>query len=306
MTALGMPWSWIAVAATSVGAALLALSFLRPLNRERVVPSIMLWLGDAASSRRRVLWRRLSRPLSLLAAALAAFFMLLSLAEPVWEPPFSAPPRRRVAVASPGAFAEARKFAARLDPLRTALVRAEGGGEVVPDFGSPATSADSGSAPFAAPDWSAVLTLAAKLAGDGGTVHVFSPAPPPQMPENAVFHRVGAPEKYDAAPPFAVFPVDADDAKRRALDELPGTVVAADAESADLVCDISENWSELEKRLYASETYMAESTGQEVEVPSVPPEVPRRRPVRLGMAFAALALIASAVDFLLWQRGKIV
>ena len=150
------------------------------------------------------------------------------------------------------------------------------------------------------------LTLAAKLAGPGGIVHVFSAAPPPQMPENAVFHRVGALEKYDAVPPLAVFPVAADDAKRRALEELPGTTVAADAESADLVCDMSGDWGELEKRLYSSETYMAESTGQEVEVLSVQPEVPRRRPVRLGMAFALLALIAATADFLLWQRGKIV
>lgn len=306
MRALGMPWSWIAVAVSSVVAALLTLSFLRPRNRERVVPSIMLWLGDAASSRRRVLWRRLSRPLSLLAAFLAAFFMLLSLAEPVWEPPFSAPPRRRVVVASPGAFDKAQKFAARLDPLRTALVRAEGGGEVVSDFGSPARLCRSSDGSGQASDWHAVSVLARKLAGSGGIVHVFSAVPPSQMPENAVFHRVGAPEKYDAVPPLAVFPVDADDAGRRALDELPGTTVAADAESADLVCDVSGDWSELEKRLCASETYMAEPTGQKVEVPSVPPEAPRRRPVRLGMAFAALALIAAAADFLLWQRGKIV
>lgn len=306
MTALGISWSWIAVAASSVGAALLALSFLRPRNRERVVPSIMLWLGDAASSRRRVLWRRLSCPLSLLAAALAAFFMLLSLAEPVWEPPFSAPPQRRVAVASPEAFAEARKFAARLDPLRTALVRAEGGGEVVSDFGSPTRLCRSGDGSGQAPDWHEVSVLAQKLAGPGGIVHVFSAVPPPQLPDKAVFHRVGAPEKYDAAPPLAVFPVNADDAKRRALDELSGIAVAAAAERADLVCDMSGDWSELEKRLYASETYMAEPSGQEIEVSSVPPEAPRRRPVRLGMAFAVLALIAAAADFLLWQRGKIV
>ena len=160
MTALGISWTWIAGACAAAGAALLALAFLRPKNRERVVPSIMLWLGDAESARPRVLWRKISRPLSLLAAALAVFFMLLSLAEPVFELPAAAPPKRRVAVAAHGAFAEARKFAARLDPLRTALIRAEAGGEVVNDPGAPVRLYSGGDGSGQAPDWHELTSLA--------------------------------------------------------------------------------------------------------------------------------------------------
>lgn len=306
MTALGVSWPWIAAAGAVAGAALLALAFLRPKNRERVVPSIMLWLGDAESARPRVLWRKFSRPLSLLAAALAVFFMLLSLAEPVFELPAAAPPKRHVVVAAPGAFAEARKFAARLDPLRTALIRAEAGGEVVSDPGAPMRLYSGGDGSGQAPDWHELTNLAQKLAGPDGIVHVFAASAPPQLPENAVFHRVGVKDEHPAVAPLAVFPADGSAEKRELLSRLPGAAVASDMAGADLVCDASGDLNELERRLYASETYMAASTGQEVETSSVPPEAPRPRAWRLGTAFAVLALIAAAADFLLWQRGKIV
>ena len=45
MISLGVPWNWILAGAAVCGAALLALSFLRPRCREKVVPSIMLWQG---------------------------------------------------------------------------------------------------------------------------------------------------------------------------------------------------------------------------------------------------------------------
>lgn len=306
MTALGVPWHWIAAAGAVSGTALVALAFLRPRSREHVVPSIMLWLDAAESIRPRVLWRKFSRPLSLLTAALAVLFMLLALAEPVLELPSAAPPKRHVVVFSPGAFAEAQTFAEKLDPLRTALIRAEAGGEVVNDFGSPMRRFSGDDASGQAPDWHEVTVLAQKLAGSDGSVHVFAASPPPQLPENALFHRIGVENRRVSSEPLTVFPADGSARGRELLACLPGTTVAADRKCADLVCDTSADRNELERRLHASETYMAESSGQASDVSSVPPEGPRFPARRLGTVFAVLALIAAVIDFLLWQRRKIV
>ena len=305
MTALGVPWSWIAAAGVAVAAALLALSLLRPRTQERVVPSIMLWLDDGESARRRVLWHRLARPLSLLAAALAVFSMLLALAEPVWEPPFAAPPKRRVVVAAPGAMKTARKFAARLDPLRTAVIRAEAGGAVVSPLGAPAKLVRDEDVRLA-PDWHAVTVLVERLAGTGGEIHVFSAVPPSQLPGNGRWHRAGPPVEPAAPKATAIFPDRVSAAMRRTLSELPGAVVVRNAEDADIVCTPADGPHEVEEHLYATETYMMEPAAQRVVVPSVPPEAPRFRPWRLDVFFAVLALVFAAADLILWQRGKIV
>ncbi|MBQ6352791.1 MAG: hypothetical protein IJJ28_05950 [Lentisphaeria bacterium] len=302
MTAQGLPWNWILAGALAAGAVLAALAFLRPLCREVVVPSIMLWQSAQRQPRYRVLWRKLARLGSLLPAATAIAAMLLTLAKPVLRLPGTPPPPRQVVIADAAALKTAYDHAGKLDPLHTAVVLADAGGAIVRDFGAPATVCPMPSRPVRRPDWHAVAALARNLAGSEGEIRYFCTETPPQLPERAAFRRVPGAVAETPPPPLAVLlPRQAEWARR-----LPGIrAVTAEAE-AEVSIENAVSPRELEQRLYASELYFADSGAQRAEVPPREAAAGKRSAFQLGALFALLALAAAAIDFVLWRKNRIV
>ena len=295
MIALGVPWNWIFAGAAVCGAALLALSFLRPRCREKVVPSIMLWQGAERRSLYRVLWRRFAQLRSLLAPALAVAAMLLCLADPAVRFPGSPPPRRTVVAADPAALKTACDYAAKLDPLHTAVVLADAGGTVVRDFGEAPTV-------IRAPEWHAVSALANRLAGKEGTVHVFCAAAPQQLPERAMLHVVPGEAAAAVSAPVAVYAKDASGWMRL----LPGVRIVDEISEAEVELGKIAAPRDAERVLYASELYLADAGHQRVEAKPVPVASPRTSYRTLGTFFALLALAAAAADFILRQKNRTV
>ena len=302
MISLGIPWNWILAAAAVCGAALLALSFLRPRCREKVVPSIMLWQGAEQRPLYRVLWRRLAQLRSLLAPALAVAAMLLFLADPAVRFPGSPPPLRTVVVADLAALKTACDYAAKLDPLHTAVVLADAGGTLVRDFGEAATVIRVPEGTPRAPEWHTVSALANRLAGKEGTVHVFCSTAPQQLPERAVLHVVPSEAATAAPDPVAVYAKDIPPWMRL----LPGVRIVDEISEAEVKLGKIAAPRDVEEALYASELYLADAGSQRVEVKTVPVASPRTSYRTLGTFFALLALAAAAVDFILRQKNRTV
>ena len=302
----GISMAWAAAGALAVSAALVALHFLREKLPGREIPGVMLWQAAMPRPHRRFLWEKLTRLLAMLLPLLAAWAALAALTEPVYDPK----PRavRTVLVAAPDAVGAAARRYVGLDPLRTAVVLAEGDGVTLAEFGVPAGRLTEPAAAPVGADTAAVAALAARMAGPKGRVVWFGPQMPEWLPPGAGFIRCGNAATARTGRPLRVVLRNAAPAVRRSAAALPGITLTEDAEAADVVWHSAADggFDDFYRSLVASGIYSESCTGQEPAASPASPELPRPRAKRLSGWLFALAAGCVLADLWLWHKRRTV
>jgi len=312
MTIIPQGISWLAAGIIGAGSAagLLALHFLKNRTPGQLTASVMLWQEAGVKPVRRVLREKLSRILSLLLLLTAVLALTAALTEPVLD--LGKTDRKLVITAEPEALEEAKKMLDRSDPLRTALILADGGGSVLRNFKGRAMPLLQLEKPAAA-DTDAVLVLAERMAGRNGVVCWIGSEAPPWLPEGGRFVRTANRKRESVRPPLRVYLQSAPDAFRRAVKVIPGIRIVDDMKQADLVFHCrkkSGNGGESEEE---SENFYAflmqsglyhESGRQEIADGRNFTGFPPSRSYRLTGWLFLLALSAFLLDAVLWHKRK--
>ena len=312
MTIIPQGISWLAAGIIGAGSAagLLALHFLKNRTPGQLTASVMLWQEAGVKPVRRVLREKLSRILSLLLLLTAVLALTGALTEPVLD--LGKTDRKLVITAAPEGLGAAEKMLDRADPLRTALILADGGGSVLRNFKGRAMPLLQLEKPAAA-DTDAVLVLAERMAGRNGVVCWIGSEAPPWLPEGGRFVRTANRKRESVRPPLRVYLQSAPDAFRRAVKVIPGIRIVDDMKQADLVFHCrkkSGNGGESEEEtekfydfLIQSGLYH-ESAIQEIADRRNLTELPPSRSYRLTGWLFLLALSAFLLDAMLWHKRK--
>ncbi len=293
----GIPWHWLLGAALAVAGVVSALFFLKTRLREEVVPSVMLWRAALPAVRRSRLWQRFCRRWHWLLLLAAIATLAAALAAPVWQYRDEAP---LIVVAEPAALPEAWQLAMRAAPGRVTLIAALAGPEIVlhtQEFPVPPEFTD-----ISLANRSEALWMAKGIAERGRILYCGN-APPPWLPEGAMWVKTMAKTAYAAPEPVKVFWME-----RQAPEVLPVGFAAADVpEHAEIVVSAGGGWPQIVAAL--RERRGGDGDGlQHVEIRALPPEELRLPQGTLALTdwLWGIGLLLVGLDLWLWTGKKVV